>query len=253
MTGLKIKNLNKTLYGVEIIKDVTASFLPGNITALVGPNGAGKTTIFNLICGYLVPDGGAVFYNHENITGLEPYKVARKGIGRLFQDVRIFDNMTLQENIITAWLPHSFESPLFPFVHPLRLKKVYKDAIEQANFWLEFVGLYEKKNHLASALSFGQQKLLAIARLLAKESKVLLLDEPASGLSPVATKKVLGILEKIIAKDKHKIIVIVEHNMKLVTEMADWVYFMNEGQVAFFGRTDHVLGSRTVRELYLGF
>ncbi len=253
MVGLKIKNLSKTLLGMEIIRKVTATFLPGRITALVGPNGAGKTTIFNLICGYLTPDNGAVFYDDEDITGLQPYQVARKGIGRLFQDVRIFEGMTVLENVVTACMPYASESPLFPFMRPLRLSRLYKHARERSCYWLEFVGLYAKKDYPASELSFGQQKLLAIARLLSKGFRVMLLDEPASGLSPIATKKVMATLERIVSEDRDKTIVVVEHNMKVVTEMADWVYFMNEGQVAFFGRTDHVLGAREVREMYLGF
>jgi ABC-type branched-subunit amino acid transport system ATPase component len=114
------------------------------------------------------------------------------------------------------------------------------------------VDLSEKKNHPAASLSYGQQKLLAIARLLAGGFSLLLLDEPTAGLNPVMIKNVLRLLEKIITEDPTKTVVLVEHNMGVVNEVADWVYFMNEGRIAFFGRTDHVLGDKEVREIYLG-
>ncbi len=252
MRGLKVKAISKSSNNVEIVSEVTATFLPGCITALIGPNGAGKTTLFHLITGELQPDHGDIFYKDEKITGLPPYRIARKGIGRLFQDVRIFDNMTVLENVLAACLTPEQESPFFSFFHPAKWHACRKHNLDKALYWLNFVGLQDKRDQSASSLSFGQQKLLAIARLLAGEFNVLLLDEPTAGLNPVMIKKVLDILERIIAEDREKTVVLVEHNMKVVTEMAYWVYFMNEGRIAFFGRTDHVLGDKEVREIYLG-
>lgn len=252
MKGLKIKKLNKAMNGLKIVEQVTANFLPGRITALIGPNGAGKTTLFHLITSELKVDKGEIVYRDETITNLPPYLVARKGVGRLFQDIRVFGNMTAFENVATACYEPYSETPWFPFFNLKRMKSIKNDIRERAFHWLNFVDLSEKKDHPAASLSYGQQKLLAIARLLAGGFSLLLLDEPTAGLNPVMIKNVLRLLEKIITEDPTKTVVLVEHNMDVVNEVADWVYFMNEGRIAFFGRTDHVLGDKEVREIYLG-
>jgi len=250
--GLKIKNVNKAVNGMRIIDNVTAAFIPGKITALIGPNGAGKTTLFHLITGEVRADTGRITYRGEDVTFLSPYRIARIGIGRLFQDVRVFDNLTVYENVACACNDHRFETPWFPFFNRKALASHINEVKEKVNYYLDYVGLISMKESQASALSYGQQKLLAIARLLARGFSLLLLDEPTAGLNTVMIKKVLGILEKIVKDDSSKTIVLVEHNMGVVTDVADWVYFMNEGRIAFFGRTDHVLGDKEVREIYLG-
>lgn len=251
--GLKIKNVSKSVGGLKIIDRVTASFPPGRITGLIGPNGAGKTTLFHLITGELRPDTGRILYCNDDISHLPPHRIARMGVGRLFQDVRIFGNLTAFENIASACYGKKSETPWFPFVCRKQARVLDKEVEERVSYWLQFVGLTAFGNRPASSLSYGQQKLLAIARLLASGFSVLLLDEPTAGLNPTVVKTVLAILEKILAEDESKTIVLVEHNMSVVAEVADWVYFMNDGRISFFGRTDHVLGDREVREIYLGF
>ena len=250
--GLKIKNLSKAMNGLKIVDRVTATFLPGRITALVGPNGAGKTTLFHLVTGELKPDTGKILYRNENIAGFPPYKVARNGIGRLFQDVRVFENLTVFENVASACYSERSETPWFSFLCIKGLRSFNRDIAERVMFWLEFAGLSDLKDTPASSLSYGQQKILAITRILAAGFSLLLLDEPTAGLNPVMIKRVLNILKKVVKEDKSKTIVLVEHNMSVVTEVANWVYFMNEGRISFFGRTDHVLGDQEVREIYLG-
>ncbi len=252
MEGLKIKRVSKTLNGIRIVDDVTATFLPGRITALIGPNGAGKTTLFHLITGELKADSGEIVYKGDDISKLKPYIIARRGVGRLFQDVRVFDNLTVFDNVASACFDQEVESPWYPFVKCSHLKRKIREIKDVIYSYLNFVGLSDMDNIYAGALSYGQQKLLAIARLLAGGYSLLLLDEPTAGLNPVMIKKVLEILERIVEEDKGKTIILVEHNMSAVTEVADWVYFMNEGKIAFFGRTDHVLGDKEVREIYLG-
>ncbi len=250
--SLKIKNLCKRIGGVKIVEQVTAIFFPGKITALVGPNGAGKTTLFHLITSELQPDCGEILYRGKRIDGLPPYRIARNGIGRLFQDVRVFNNLTVFENVASACYDEKMEKPWIPFTANKKLKRLRDEINAHVMDILAFTGLTDELHAPASGLSYGQQKLLAIARLLAGNFSVLLLDEPTAGLSPPMIKKVLGILERIVEKDRKKTIVIVEHNMSVVTQIADWVYFMNEGRIAFSGRTDHVLGDKEVREMYLG-
>lgn len=252
MDELKIKKVSKHINGLKLIDNVTASFLPGRITALIGPNGAGKTTLFNLFTGELKADSGEIVFRGENITARPPYKIARKGIGRLFQDVRVFDNLSVFDNVASACYDYQSETPWFPFLKANKMRALNNKISEKVAFYLDFVGLSDMKESPAHSLSYGQQKLLAIARLLAGGYSLLLLDEPTAGLNPVMIKKVLGLLERIVNEKKNKTIILVEHDMSVVTEVADWVYFMNEGRIAFFGRTDHVLGDKEVREIYLG-
>lgn len=250
---LKIKNVSKHLNGVRIVNDVTAGFSPGKITALIGPNGAGKTTLFNLIAGELKPDSGKVTYRGTEITRLAPYKIAQQGVGRLFQDVRLFENLTVFQNVASACYREASETPWYPFFNWKALKEKKKNVIEEVDYWLHFVGLLGAKNDPAAALSYGQQKLLAIARLLARGVNVFLLDEPTAGLNSVMIKKVLELFENIVKQDTDKILILVEHDMNVIKEVANWVYFMHDGKITFFGMTDHVLGDKEVREIYLGF
>ena len=247
--GLIVRNVSKSFDGFFAVKGVTAIFLPGKITALIGPNGAGKTTLFHIIAGEIKPDEGKIIYKGEDITGIPAWKIARKGIGRLFQDVRIFNNLTVLENVVCTLFSPKEDSPLFSF--SCKKSEVMENMREKAKELLELVGLKRLEKKMAGELSFGQQKLLAIARLLALESQVLLLDEPTAGLDPLMREKLLVLLRRI-AEDQEKIIVVVEHNMSVVLNIAHWVYFMNEGKISFFGRVDHVLGAKEVKEIYLG-
>jgi ABC-type branched-subunit amino acid transport system ATPase component len=250
---LKLKKVTKAVNGLRIIDSVLCNFEPGKITGLIGPNGAGKTTLFHLITGELRPDSGEILYGGTKLSGLPPYKVARMGIGRLFQDVRTFRNLTVLENVACSCFTPSQEEPWFPFFQRRQLVAVEKEIRERAIHWLKVVGLQDMTDVRASALSYGQQKLLALARLLAGEFSALLLDEPTAGLSPPMATKILKLLDELVKGDNPKTIILVEHNMNVIKEIADFVLFMNEGKVSFFGRADHVLGDREVMEIYLGF
>ena len=157
--SLKVKGVYKSLNGLKVIDNVTAVFAPGQISALIGPNGAGKTTLFNLITGELKPDAGKIIYGNKELTGKPPYSIARMGLGRLFQDIRTFDNLTVFENVASACYYQWQETPWFPFLHFNTFQKLRKDIDEKVRFWLDFVGLYREKETYGSSLSFGQQKL----------------------------------------------------------------------------------------------
>jgi ABC-type branched-subunit amino acid transport system ATPase component len=250
---IRLEKVGKKFGDLWAVKDVTISILPNKITALVGPNGAGKTTLFHIIAGELKPDEGKIYLEDgekkEDITGLPPWKIAGKGIGRLFQEVRIFKKLTVLENVCVALQEKKEESPFRIILNPLLLKKK-KYHIEEAMGWLEFVGLEKEKDKYADELSFGQQKLLSIARLMAGGFNVLLLDEPTAGLHPEMVRKIEELLRKMV--EEKKTLSIIEHNLTTILKIADWVYFMNEGKVAFFGKPDHVLGEREVKETYIG-
>lgn len=251
MKGLKLYNVGKKFGDFWAVKDVTLGILPSKITGFFGPNGAGKTTLFHLVTGELKPDKGKILLEDEEITGLPSWKIAQKGVGKLFQDVRVFRSLTVLENVIIALQERESESPFWAWSHPFSINKIRRKYEEEALYWLELVGLVDEKNRYAEELSFGQQKLLSFARLMAGGFDVLFLDEPTAGVHPSMIKKIEELLRRMVEKER-KTIAVIEHNLSVILDIADWVYFMNEGKIAFFGRPDHVLGAKEVRELYIG-
>lgn len=250
MIILELKNITKVFDGIRAVDDVSLGFEMGKITALVGPNGAGKTTVFNLISGFIQPDSGEIYYKGKNIVGLPPWKIANLGIGRLFQDVRVFKRMKVLDNVMSAFKNQKGENFFYSLIMRWKLEKeesLYRDRALQL---LDFVGLLDKKDDIAENLSYGQQKLLSIARLLAADAELLLLDEPTAGVNPQMIKKLLEVIRNLA--EKGKTIVIIEHNMNVVIEIANWVYFMDNGQIISFGLPQDVLGDAEIRKLYIG-
>ncbi len=251
MKKLQIKKAGKKFGDFWAVKDVQISILAGKITGFIGPNGAGKTTLFNLITGELKPDEGKIYYGDKNITGRQPWEIARMGIGKLYQNIRIFDNLKVIDNVIVALQDYKIETPFWAWSNFYSIRKVRERNEKKAMEWLEFVGLEEEREKLAGELSFGQQKLLSFARLMAGGFEFLLLDEPTAGVHPQMIQKIIEILKRLVKK-KGITIAVIEHNMSVILKIADWVYFMNEGRIAFSGRTDHVLEEKEVRETYIG-
>lgn len=244
------RDLSKSFDGVQAVKDVSAAFEAGKITALIGPNGAGKTTFFHLMGGSLAPDGGEVLLRGKRISSLRPWSIARMGIGRLFQDVRVFGRLTVLENVLVGFQNQAGESFWRAVLIRPAILRMERELAVEARRLLAFVGLAGLENSPAQTLSYGQQKLLALARLLAQGAEVLLLDEPTAGVSPAMVKPLLTLLRELARQGKT--ILVIEHNMSVVIDVADWVYFMDEGQIVAFGLPREVLGDRWVREAYLG-
>ncbi len=249
--ALKLKGIRKSFGGHHVIDGLKADFVAQRITGLIGPNGAGKTTLFHLITNELTPDEGKILFKGKDITGLPTYKIARLGIGKMFQDIRIFKNIKVIENIIVSLQDKADESLGSLFISPHLNQNAHDRHREQAEEVLEFIGLSDKIDELAGALSYGQQKLLGLGRLLAADSELLLLDEPTAGINPSMITRILELLENMV-KERGKTIIIVEHDMQVIKDIASWVLFMNEGRIAFTGSTDHVLGAKKVRKMYLG-
>ncbi|MDZ7337584.1 MAG: ABC transporter ATP-binding protein [candidate division KSB1 bacterium] len=247
---LELRNLTKFFGGVAAVRNVSVAFSPNKITALIGPNGAGKTTLFNLVCGYLRPSAGSVLLGGEDVTDRKPWEMARLGIGRLFQDVRVFSKLTVLENVMVAFPKQTGEEFWHPIVRRRQTLQSERASRDRAYSLLEFVTLADKANTLAENLSFGQQKLLAIARLLAMDAKILLLDEPASGVHPALLESILSLM--ISLAKQGKMIIFIEHNLGVVLELAHWVYVLDEGEVVAFGLPDEVIHDKTTREAYLG-
>jgi len=248
MSRLTIQNLTKHFGGIRAIDRCSFSVKQNTIVALIGPNGAGKTTLFNIISGFYQPDAGTVTLNGEKLTGLQPHTIARKGLSRTFQLTRLFPKLTVMENLLLAKrrkgesLPHA----LF-FGSPAEESRHYE---EELLGFLRLVGLEKKKDALASRLSYGQQKLLEIARALAADAPLLLLDEPAAGVHPKLREELKRLLREL--KQRGKTILFIEHDMPFVMGIADEVVVLDHGKEIAIGKPEQIRKDRKVLEAYLG-
>lgn len=235
-----------------MLKDIHASVTPNRITAFIGPNGAGKTTLFNIISGHIKPDNGTISFRGENVTGKPPHALALRGMGRQFQDVRVFGGLSAVENVVAALLPGSGRLPWWIWFGMRGVTGEMKRLRKQAMASLEYVGLADHRDQLARELSFGQQKLLSLAWLFARRFPCLLLDEPTAGVSPQMVDRIVTLIHRAVEEQGLIVAAFVEHNMGAVKDLAHWVYFLHEGQVAFSGESANVLDNQTVRQLYMG-
>lgn len=249
---LVLKNISKRFGETEVLRDIRASVAPGRITAFIGPNGAGKTTLFNIISGHLRPDKGTILFQGKDVTGMAPHTLALRGMGRQFQDVRVFGGLTAIENVVIALLTGTDRQPWWTWLGMRGTTRATAHLHERAMESLEYVGLADHRDHLARELSFGQQKLLSLARLFARRFPCLLLDEPTAGVSPRMVDKIVALIHRTVDEQGLSVVAFVEHNMSAVEDLAYWIHFLHEGRVAFSGKAEHVLGHRTVRELYMG-
>jgi len=244
---LKLENVSKSFDGLKSIDKLNIIIGEGEISSIIGPNGAGKTTLFNLMGGYLYPDNGKIIYKGRNITRLVPWKRASLGIGRLFQDIRVFKKLTLIQNLIVTFNDGS-ENPFWAIFGKKNGR--VREHTQIAMKWLEFVGLADLNNSLAENLSWGQQKLLSMARLLCGNFDLLLVDEPFSGVNPDMVKIIFKKILKI--KELGKTIIVVEHDMATVKEISDYVYFMDCGKVMTSGLPEEIFNNQGIMKSYLG-
>jgi branched-chain amino acid transport system ATP-binding protein len=246
---LKVSKLEKNFGGVRALDSCSFAVEEGSITGLIGPNGSGKTTLFNVVSGIYKPDSGNIAYDGEDITKLEIYKRASIGMGRTFQIVRIFPKLTVLDNVLLAQ-PHVGESFWNALIKSRAAKADELRHRQRAMEILAEVGLREKANELAKNLSYGQQKLLEIARALAVEPKLLLLDEPLAGVNPALAVKIISILRKL--REEGKTILVIEHRMRDLLKLADKMVAMDNGRVIAQGTPLKVLKDKKVIEAYLG-
>jgi branched-chain amino acid transport system ATP-binding protein/branched-chain amino acid transport system permease protein len=247
---LRAEGLHKSFGGITAARELSLTLSPGKITALVGPNGAGKTTVFNLLTGFVIPDAGAVVLHDTDVTRLTPWKTVERGLARSFQDVRLFEHMTVLDNVLTA-IPGQPGERLGPlFLAPRRVAAAERRNRDKAGDYLAFVGLLGKAGEIAGSLAFGEQKLVALARLIATEADVLLLDEPASGIDLGWVRRILDLIRRLAAAGKT--VCIVEHNLEVVTAIADHAYFMEAGRIIAEGRPEELMADRRLGEIYFG-
>ena len=243
MTILETKKLEKRFDGVRAVDRLSIEIEKGKITSIIGPNGSGKTTLVNLLSGTLAIDAGAVIINGaRKFEKINPWQISFYGITRTFQDVRLFEQMTVLDNILVVLTERNVFSSLFEKHKEYHLKKA-----EEA---LRKVGLWKKKSQLAVNLSYGQRKLLEIARALAMRAEIYLFDEPFAGLFPEMIKIVSDIVREL--KRGGKTVILIEHNMDLIRELSDYVFVMDEGRLLAEGEPEKVLAEKEVIEAYLG-
>lgn len=248
-TILTVSNLSKTFDGLKAVEDFALAIEKGKILGLIGPNGAGKTTLFNIITGFLAADGGEVFYQGKQMNGLPAYQIAQRGMARTFQDLRLIKSLPVIENILLA-RPQQRGEHFLPAV--ARRKKLLHEEEQNRQKALEllnFVGLIDKQNNLAGALSYGQQKLLTLACCLAMEADLLLLDEPVSGVHPDMITKMLGLIAQLAAAGKT--ILFIEHNIEAVMQVADHVIVMDAGRKIAEGPPLMIKDNPEILEAYL--
>jgi len=250
MKILKVSKVSKNFDGVQALDKCSFDVKEGEILGLIGPNGSGKTTMFNVITGVYDPDGGEILFKGEDIIDLDTYEVTQLGIGRTFQLIRLFPKLTVLDNMLVA-RKYIKGDKFWPQVlnkkHVLEEDKINEGRVREL---LRIVNLDEKRNDLAENLSYGQQKLLEIARVLALEPEMLLLDEPIAGVNPTMAKKILYLIKKL--NKEGKTIIIVEHNMNVMMKFCDRLVVLDYGKEIASGKPSKIRKNRKVIEAYLG-
>ncbi len=247
---LEVNNLVVKFGGVTALNEVNLHVNEGEVAALIGPNGAGKTTVFNIVTGYYTPASGDVLLDGESVVGLRPYKIARKGLGRTFQNIRLFGDMTAAENVATAADALNKSGLVGSLFGVPRSRRDEKASMEKALELLTFMGLEHRAHQMAKNLPYGDQRRLEIARALALNPKVLLLDEPAAGFNPQEKVELGELILKI--RDKGYAVLLIEHDMSLVMKISDRIAVLDFGQKIAEGTPEEIQNNQRVIDAYLG-
>jgi ABC-type branched-subunit amino acid transport system ATPase component len=248
---LETKNLTKIFGGLTAVNEVDLKVHKGEILSLIGPNGAGKTTVFNVVSGIYKPEGGEVLFNGMDITGRKPHKIVALGLARTFQNIRLFPDMTCLENVMAGQHCRGTAglfSSILKTPGQRREEKLIREISERR---LGQVNLWKVKDDLAKNIAYGSQRMLEIARALASNPDLLVLDEPSSGLNPKETEDLMVFLKMLIAEDDVTILLI-EHDMNVVMGISDWVVVLDGGRKIAEGLPEDIYANGLVIEAYLG-
>ena len=251
MALLEVKNLGISFGGLRAVNEFHLHIEKGCLYGLIGPNGAGKTTVFNLLTGVYRPDEGIITLDGENIVGKKTIDINRAGIARTFQNIRLFKELTVLDNVKAGLYNHHPYSTLEGVLRLPRYYKVEKEMDEKAMELLKVFDLDQESRTLASNLPYGKQRKLEITRALATEPKLLLLDEPAAGMNPNETKELMETI-RFVRDTFDMTVLLIEHDMKLVSGICEELTVLNFGQVLAEGKTSDVLNNPEVIKAYLG-
>ncbi|HEP1825872.1 TPA: ABC transporter ATP-binding protein [Streptococcus suis] len=251
MALLEVKDLTKNFGGLTAVGDVTMELHEGELVGLIGPNGAGKTTLFNLLTGVYEPSEGTISLAGTILNGKAPSKIAALGLGRTFQNIRLFKNMTVLENVLIGLGNHGKSEVFASF---FRLPAFYKNEEALRTKAIELLKIFDldgDADTLAKNLPYGQQRRLEIVRALATEPKILFLDEPAAGMNPQETAELTQLIRKI--KEEFGItIILIEHDMSLVMEVTERIYVLEYGRLIAHGTPEEIRNNKRIIEAYLG-
>ena len=248
---LRTEKLKKTFGGLIAVNEIDFSIEAGTIAAIIGPNGSGKTTFFNVVSGILPASGGKIFLNDQDVTDRKAHEMTALGMARTFQNIRLFANLTARDNIILGRYSQTSSGLLDGLFNTPRLQRERRESEAKAAELLAFVGLEKVADHMAKNLPYGAQRRLEIARALASEPKLLLLDEPAAGMNPTETEDLLNCINTI--RDRFGIaILLIEHDMSLVMNVCQRIQVLDYGRTIAAGTPEEIANNPQVISAYLG-
>jgi ABC-type branched-subunit amino acid transport system ATPase component len=247
---LSVQGVARSFGGIQAVDNCSFDVAPGRITGLIGPNGAGKTTVFNLITGFLSASHGSIRLQGREILGLAPYRVERLGVVRTFQHLRLWNKMSVIENVLLGCATAAGENVFGLFLRAGAVRAEEQRAQERAMEVLQFFGLEARAHELAEDLAYPEQKLLSMARIFAADAPVMLLDEPTSGLDSESLGRIVPMVRRLV--DHGKTVLLIEHNMELISELADQVVFLHQGRVLAAGPPAEITRDPALTEIYFG-